>query len=605
MQRKLSGWIVVALVAALGMAPPALHLATAGTPASGTPASPADNDPLGRAIDDFVLDDCYGKPHRLTDLDAQQVVVAFLGIECPLVHRYVPRLNELADEYRARGVAFLALDPNRQDSLAEMAHFVRTSGLNFPLLKDVGNRVADRFGAIRTPEVFVLDGERRIRYWGRVDDQYGFQQGVGYQRPEATRRDLAEALDELLAGRPVSEPLTRAPGCLIGRVRPVDDTAEVTYSNQIARIFQERCETCHRPGEIGPFAMTDYEQVAGWADMIAEVVRERRMPPWHADPRYGDFVNDCRLSDADRVLIEQWVAAGAPEGDPADLPPPREYSEGWQIDTPDQVIYMSDEPYIVPAQGTVEYQYYVVDPGWQEEKWVRAAECRPGARGVVHHILVFVVPPGVEAGHWSEGSGAQHLLAGMAPGNPPTVLSEGMAARVPAGSKLLFQMHYTANGYETADRSSLGVLFADPQTIQYEVRTNLAINPFFEVPAGAADHVVEARKKLRQDTLLIALMPHMHLRGKAFRYEAQYPDGRCEVLLDVPHYDFNWQNSYYLREPRWLPEGTVVLARGVFDNSAENLANPDPTQPVRWGEQTWEEMMIGWFVQATPRTDGP
>ena len=555
---------------------------------------------LGKPIKDFALKDLQGVTHSLAEMrEAPLVAVAFLGVECPLAKLYAPRLSELADEFAERGIVFVAIDSNAQDSLAEMGHFARNCKLTIPFLKDPGNVVADQFAAERTPEVFLLDRDRNIRYRGRIDDQYGFQSGVGYQRPAVAKRDLASAIDQLLAGEAVSEPTTRAPGCLIGRVRAADEKSEVTFSKQISRLFQDRCVKCHREGEIAPFALTDYDEVVGWAPMIAETVREQRMPPWHASPKIGHFSNDDHLSDAEKQLIATWVANGAPQGDPADMPAPREFTEGWQISKPDRVVEMADAPFTVPAEGKVEYQYFVADPGFTEDVWISQAECRPGNNAVVHHIIVFVVPPGEPVKQMGEGMGARELLAGTAPGNPPVQLPPGMAKRVKAGSKFLFQMHYTANGSEQQDLSKIGLVLADPKTVTREVKTDLAINTDFTIPAGAEDAPVESKHKFARDTLILSFMPHLHLRGKAFRYDLEYADGTVETLLDIPRYDFNWQNNYDLAEPKLAPKGATLRCYAHFDNSETNLANPDPSVAVRWGEQTWEEMMIGWFVKTS------
>jgi peroxiredoxin/mono/diheme cytochrome c family protein len=595
-----SRWLVWIIFAASVIA----LLLLSSTAAGGDDAHKDNTQNVGQAVSDFALEDTLGAAHRLRDYaNSKAVVVAFLGIECPLVKLYAPRLEKIAAEYRERGVTFLAIDSNSQDSLAELQHFVRTYGLTFPVLKDPGNVVADQFQAVRTPEMFVLDSDHKIRYRGRIDDQYGFQKGVGYQRPEASQNELLSAIESVIAGEEVAVASTAAPGCLIGRVSSGDAKTDITYSNQVARIFQNHCVSCHREGEIAPFALSSYEEAAGWAPMISEVILAGRMPPWHADPKHGDFANDARLPDEDKEMILAWAKGGAPEGDPSDLPPPRTFTSGWQIPTPDQVLPMADKPFVVPAEGKVEYQYFTADPGWTEDKWISAAECRAGNRAVVHHIIVFIIPPGEDPRPEAEGMSVRELLAGTAPGNPPTVLPTGMAKRVKAGSKLMFQMHYTANGREQSDLSSIGFVFADPATVTRDVKTDLAINVMFEVPAGADNHKVEAWRRFRQDSLLISLMPHMHLRGKAFRYELEYPDGRKEVLLDIPNYDFNWQNSYYFKEPKFVPRGAKMHCIAHFDNSEENLANPDPSQPVRWGEQTWEEMMIGWFVRA-PAQEG-
>lgn len=548
---------------------------------------------IGLKVKDFTLRDHLGATHSLKSLSGKKAtVVAFLGAECPLAKQYAPRLAELADEFKADDVRFIGINANRQDSATEIASSVRTTGVNFPVLKDVGNEVADQFQAVRTPEVFLLDANGVVRYWGRVDDQYGFMKGVAYQKSEPGRRDLAVAIREVLDGKDVSVAVTSAPGCLIGRIRETDTAGEVTYSNEIARIFQNHCVECHRSGEIAPFAMTTYEEVLGWGDMIKEVVREQRMPPWHADKQYGHFSNDVSLTDDEKNQIYAWVDAGCPEGDKADLPTPREYTTGWQMQQPDMVLAMGEKSYEVPATGYVDYEYFTVDPGFTEDMWVQEAEARPGNREVVHHIIVFVKPPNDR----SQGFGAlSGFLVATAPGAKPMIAPEGMAKFIPKGSKLVFQMHYTPNGKATKDLSSVGLKFVEASQVKHRLETKSAANPFFSIPPHESDHVVEAYKKFRRDALLVSLYPHMHLRGKAFRYSAIYPDGKEEVLLDVPRYDFNWQNTYVLDEPKFLPKGTRLYARAVFDNSEENLANPDPTREVTFGEQTYDEMMIGFF----------
>ncbi|HUY33812.1 MAG TPA: redoxin domain-containing protein [Pirellulales bacterium] len=541
---------------------------------------------VGRKIDDFELRDDRGSTHQLSDFARSKlVVVAFLGCECPLAKLYGARLGKLAAEFEPRGVAFVGINSNRQDSLTEMAAYARLQEIAFPLLKDPGNAIADRFGAARTPQVFVLDHDRAIRYSGRIDDQYL----VGVRRPQPTRRDLALALEELLAGQPVTVAETPVAGCQIGRIARGTPHGEVTYSNQIARLFQRRCVECHREGEVAPFPMTNYEEIVGWGEAIREVVDEGRMPPWFANPEHGRFANDARLSDDEKQWIRAWVGAGCPEGDPAQLPEPRQFTLGWQIPEPDQVIHIQPEPVTVQADGVVKYQYFEVDPGFTEDKWIAAAEARPDNRSVVHHIVAFFVPPGEKA------RGGRGAMIGYAPGMPPNRFPEGAALFVPAGSKVVFQMHYTPNGKEQRDRSYVGLKFADPAQVKYRMSGGMAPNNSFEIPPGADNHEVRSTHHLTKDARLLTLTPHMHLRGKSFRYEAEYPDGTREILLDIPRYDFNWQLRYTLAEPKRLPKGTKLICTAHFDNSEKNLSNPDPTQSVRWGDQTWEEMMIGYF----------
>jgi hypothetical protein len=493
-------------------------------------------------------------------------------------------------------VAFLAIDSNQQDSLAQMAHLARAHRIEFPLLRDPGNAVADRFSAQRTPEVFVLDSERVIRYRGRVDDQYG----IGYARPAPKQRDLAAAIDEVLAGKPVSRPITEPSGCLIGRVQRQPARGEITYSNQIARILGRHCVSCHRAGSIAPFALTSYEDAAGWAETIREVVCDRRMPPWDASPEYGVFSNDPSLSEDEKELMKKWVDNGAPRGDPKDLPEPLRFVEGWRIPKPDLVLSMP-QPYNVPAKGVVRYQYFTVDPGFKEDKWIQASEVRPGNPAVVHHVVVIVQPPGAPSPAQRGGIGEPVALG--VPGMWPLIFPEGTARFVPAGSKLVFQMHYTPNGTVQTDQTSVGLLFADPKKVQKAIRSDMAINVELKIPARAADYANSAEYRFGQDAILFSLFPHMHLRGKSFRFTAVYADGKQETLLDVPRYRFDWQNQYILAKPKLMPEGTILKCEAHFDNSENNLNNPNPDAAVRFGEQTWNEMLVGYFDMALADQD--
>ena len=544
--------------------------------------------PIGKHIADFKLRDFRGAERSLHEFDkAKLVVVAFTGTECPLAKLYGPKLVELATDYGPKGVAFVAINSNFQDSVTAIGQFAKASGIKFPILKDVGNVVADQFAAVRTPEVFVLDGGRVVRYWGRVDDQYG----IGYSRPKPEQRDLAQALDELLAGKAVTNAVTKAPGCFIGRIQKEPKSGQITYAKHIAPILQKRCIECHHEGEIAPFSLTSYDETQGWTDTIREVIEQGRMPPWQADPKYGKFSNDSHLPAAEKKLVLDWIENGAPEGDPKDLPKPVEFVKGWRIPKPDLVLSMP-KPFTVPATGEVPYQFFMIDPGFKEDRWVQAAEIRPGCRSVVHHILLLVIAP--DGSHVEHGFG-NNWLAAMAPGSRPMMLPKGMAKRVPAGSKLLFQLHYTPNGVAQIDQSSVALVFADPKTVKKEVKVEAAANEGLVIPAHDGNCRIESWHQIDQDSALLELMPHTHLRGKAFQYEAIYPDGKHETLLDLPHYDFNWQNTYVLETPKQLPKGTQLHCVAYYDNSTKNKSNPNPDEEVRWGDQTWEEMMIGYY----------
>jgi peroxiredoxin len=548
---------------------------------------------VGARVGEFVLRDHRGLVRRLSDWrDRKLVVVVFLGVDCPLAKLYAPRLAELHREFSPRSVAFVAVDPNRHESPADLARYVRQHRLPFPLLRDVGHAVADSFGARRSPEAFVLDQDRAIRYRGRVDDQYA----VTVRRARPSRRDLAVALEELLAGKPVSIPVTSAGGCPISRAPRAKTPPSVTYCRDVAGILQRRCQVCHRPGSVAPFALTTYAEASAWAQAVREVVDEGRMPPWGADPRHGKFANDPSLSPAEKRTLLAWVDSGCPEGERTDLPAPAKFPDGWAIGEPDLVVSMP-EPFTVPAQGVIEYQYFAVDPGFTEDRWVQAAEIRPGNKAVVHHCNVFLQPPGRSDPEdlAEQGALGSYCLTMTAPGTPPLTLPPGLAKRIPAGWRIVFVVHYTAVGSVQKDQTRLGLKFADPKGVKKEVATKLMYDLDLAIPPRAAHHQVSQTWQVNADVLLLSLFPHMHLRGKSFRYVATYPDGTEEVLLDVPRWDFNWQFRYVLAEPKRLPAGTRLTCTAVYDNSADNPANPNPDVTVRAGTQSWEEMFNGYF----------
>jgi peroxiredoxin len=574
---------------------------------------------LAPPVADFTLPDATtGQSVSLSDFrGSRAVVLVFLGIDCPVAELYSPRLAALDASLRGRGVAFLAINSNALDTPAEVAAHARRNGILFPVLKDAGNVVADRLQVERLCEVIVLDPERRVRYRGAIDDQYR----VGKRKGAAVHHYLADAIEAVLAGRPVPVAESEVFGCPIERekvrtasqtrprVRPaapvireqvakVETRAgldRVTFSEQVAPILQEKCQSCHRPGQVGPFALLTYEQARRRASAIREAVEDLRMPPWHADRRHGRFENDRSLSASQRATLLAWVDQGAPLGDPAKVPPRRAFPEGWGIGTPDAVVEMR-APYTVQAEGAVPYQRFRVPIGFAEDRWVQAAEARPGDRGVVHHISVFVEPHDPSPAHTTRRG---PCLVTYAPGDIPAVYPPGVAKRIPAGSDLLLEIHYTPTGRVRTDRSSVGLIFARGP-ITYEAITK-GIHPRgtikqrLRIPPGADNYEARSSYTFRDDSHLLSLMPHMHLRGKDFEYSVTYLDGRREILLSVPAFDFGWQSVYRLAEPKALPRGTRVDCVAHYDNSAGNPSNPDPTSTVEWGDYTWDEMMIGYI----------
>ena len=550
----------------------------------------------GRKAADFCLQDPrdQGKVVLSELLEKNKaVVLIFLGTECVLNNQYLPVLSELYQEYSSKGVAFVGINANSQDSRERIAVHAQQNAIPFPVVKDVGNKVADQLGARRTPEAFIVDRFGIIRYQGRIDDQFG----IGYSRPgKPMRRDLALALDEVLAGKVVSVPRTEVSGCCIGRVAKPKENGQITYTKHVSRILQKNCQECHRPGQVAPMSLLTFDDALAWSDTIREVISEGRMPPWNADPRYGKFSNDRRLSPEDKETLLTWLDNGTPRGEDKDLPSPRQFPEGWSIGTPDMIVQMP-KPFEVPAKappGGIPYQYLTVDPGFKEDRWVQRAEVHAGAPSVVHHAILFIQTEEV-----FDPNAPDAHICGMAPGETPLDLPDGMAKKVPAGAKFVFQMHYTANGKAQLDQTSVGLVFAKKPP-RYRVRTvpihNLRFISLLEhIPAGADNYKMESNYIFWHDSHLLAFMPHLHLRGKDFLYEAIYPDGKKEILLSVPRYNFYWQSYYRLAKPLAMPKGTKLHCVAHFDNSAKNPNNPDPKKNVYWGYQTWEEMMVGWI----------
>ena len=411
-----------------------------------------------------------------TTATRKAVVVVFLAVDCPLAKLYTPRSRPSPRRTKRAGVAFKLLIASRPESPRDLAAYSRLHGVTFPVLRDIGGVAAMRFGAERSPEAFVLDGARRIRYRGRIDDQYG----VGVQRPAAKSRELVDALQAVLSGRPVAVPITSAAELPAAawdeqaarRIRPS------TYAREMSRPHpaSSAARSAHRPKGSRPRSACwpTYAHAANWAGAIREVVEEGRMPPWGADPRHGKFANDPSLSAAEKQTLFRWIDAGCLEGDIKDLPAPRSFPKGWSIPTPDLVVEMP-EPFAIPAQGTIEYQYFRVDPDFKVDRWVSAAEILPGNAAVVHHCNVFLQPPGFDDPKdiAEQGKLGSFALAMTAQGTAPMVLPPGMAKRIPAGWRIVFVVHYQAVGSPQTDRTRLGLKLLDPKEVRQEVATRL------------------------------------------------------------------------------------------------------------------------------------
>ncbi len=398
-----------------------------------------------------------------------------------------------------------------------------------------------------------------------------------------------------------------------------------TYNKDVLPVLQKNCQSCHRPGEAAPMSFLTYKDTRPWAKAIKQSVLAKKMPPWFADPHYGKFANERKLSETELGTLVAWADGGAIEGNPKDAPKPLTFTEGWSIGKPDAIFEMPSE-FAVQKTGTIEYHYIIIPTNFTEDKWVERAEVRPGDRAVVHHVIAFIRPAGSKwmadqpvgvpfvpkrdtrarsNANSESGLGATtEMLIGYAPGLQASVFEPGQAKLLPKGADLVLQLHYTSNGNESKDRSKVGVMFAKGP-VKQRILTINATQARFAIPAGDGNYEVKAEMTLKAPASLISLMPHMHMRGKDFKYTAVYPTGEREVLLSVPKYAFAWQLWYAEETAKLLPTGTRIECVAHFDNSANNPTNPDPTKEVRWGDQSWEEMMIGWMDVAIDAKSDP
>lgn len=557
---------------------------------------------VGRRVADFAFTDLGGNAGRLAELTGgRALVIAFTGTGCPLASKYTPTLARLEREYAGRGVSFLFVNPTAADLPDDIRSAIAEHGLKGRYVHDREGAIARVLGARTTTEMLMLDAARTVVFRGAVDDQYG----LGYSLEAPRRRFLADALEAHLAGRVPLIAATEAPGCVLEPDRAgsgVVASGSLTYHGRISRIIQSNCVECHRPGGVGPFSLLTYDDVVSRAGMIRRQVSRGAMPPWFASPppagETSHWRNDRSLSREDKADLLAWLEGDRLLGDAGDAPLPRTFTDGWLIGKPDAVLELP-RAVAVKADGVMPYQTLRVETNFGEDRWVRGYELRPTARGVVHHIIVQVLPKGAKLSERGGDSEREGLFAAYVPGNAHALFPPGFAKRIPAGATVTFQMHYTPNGRATTDRTQLGLVFAtEPPRHAIEV-FGLA-NPRLRIPPGAGNHAETASITLPQDATILGFLPHMHLRGKAARYEVAFADGTRRLLLDVPRYDFNWQLPYQFAEPPTLPRGSRLVYTAWYDNSAVNPANPDPSREVRWGQQTFDEMMLGYVEYYVP-----
>ena len=571
------------------------------------------NAKLNQKIDKLTFQDAAGKAVGLEQFkDKKAVVVAFLSFECPVSNSYVPLVNDLVKQYGPKGVAFVGLAAN-DETPAEVAARVKEFKATFAIYKDHHFSAANVLQAEITPEVFVLDHNFVLRYRGRIDDGYYARLKKNI---EVKHHDLKNALDDLLAGKDVRTPVTKAVGCQIQRESVArGKPASVTYHRDVLPILMKHCQDCHRPGDVGPFSLLTYKQAVNWAADIKEYTHSRKMPPWK--PNEGPaFHNERKLTDQELATLAAWADGGTPEGDPKTAPPPRKFAQGWYLGEPDAVLSMPAEFTLGPS-GRDMFRCYVLPTNFPEDMYVSAVEVRPGNARVAHHTLLFLDrtgaarkleatqqaqekdPNAMDSGPgYSMAMGVGFLpqgsIGGWAPGQVPRHLPEGSGFFLPKGADVVMQMHYHRNGRVEKDRTQVGLYFSKAKVNR---RYQNAVIPgrFVSIPPEA-NFRVTGDVWIDQDFVLHSMMPHMHLLGRKIKVTMTPPDGKPQTLVGIGDWDYNWQETYWFKEPIPVKTGTRFSVEAIYDNSAGNPNNPsNPPKRVFFGEQTTNEMCFVFF----------
>jgi len=537
------------------------HGAAVSATAAATPAR----------VDDFMLVDADMEAHQLYRLaDATAVVIVTQSNGDAAVRRLAPALKALKAAYGPKGVEFVMLNSNLKDSREAIQAEAKKAGFDTPILMDSYQLVGESLGVTRSADVFVINPKSwAVAYHGTLS-------GAG------------KALDALAAGQQVALGGPLSTGAAIAF--PERGATKVSYAKDVAPILEAKCVACHEEGGIGPFAMTNYAVVKGFAPMIREVIRTDRMPPYHADPHVGKFSDDKRLTPEETKTLVHWIEAGAPRGDgPDPLGVVKHVAQEWPLGKPDAIINVP--AYTIPASGVVDYQRPAVANTLTEGKWVRAATIKPGARQGVHHLLTGWMAEMPADGRSSETRWAASLGAGYAVGAESNIMPANTGTYLPPGGAIGFQAHYTPFGKEAVDRSQVALYFYDkpPELIMHSV---VVIDNTISIPAGEARHKEVAYVEFPHDALLYSAFPHAHYRAYSSDLWIRYPDGQEKLLLSLPRYDFNWQRSYTFAEPIKVPAGSKLIAHYVYDNSKRNPSNPDPKINVTWGEQSFQEMLF-------------
>ncbi len=536
--------------------------------------------------DNFQLVDQNRMHHELHYYRyAPAIVLMSQKLDSKFSEKAAAELQQLADAYEAKGVLFFMINSTEGMTREQVAAKMESLGVSVPVLMDEQQLIGENLGVQRDGEVFVINPETwAVAYHGPLDNR--FSKSTPNVSKAAKASYAADAIEAVLAGGDVQNARVEVKaGQKIAFPARAENHAEISYSDEVAPIIQEKCVSCHLEGGIAPFAMDSYEVVKGFAPMIRESIRTDRMPPYFADPHIGEFKNNELTPDQRKTLIH-WLEAGAPRGEGPDLLKlEARVAPEWpeELGEPDVVVELP--PFTVPASGVLDYQYPVVDNPFDGDTWLKAISVLPGDRGVVHHVTsghvrdpdADTLIPGGSVGSYTPGAEAQ-------------VIADDAGAPVPAGGKLRYSMHYTTNGKESTDVTKIGYYLHDEKP-KYVKRATVISDFAMKIPSGEARHTEYAYQTFPADAYIYTLYPHAHYRGVHVELKAFYPDGKEEMLLSLPKYDFNWQRDYDPVEPLFIPAGTKLQAKWVYDNSEHNHANPDHKIDVTWGDMSWEEMM--------------
>ncbi|MEE9373753.1 MAG: redoxin domain-containing protein [Saprospiraceae bacterium] len=543
-------------------------------------------------IGDFGLFDHSGDFHTLYyHKNAEAIVLFVQGNECPIVRNAYTDLRKIRDEYASKNVKFFMINSNIQDNRASVkAEIEDFKMMGIPVLIDKDQLVGDLLDIDITAECFVISPKDwTLQYRGPLNDRIGYES----QKNNASNHYLKNALDMVINNEKIETAFVNTKGCAVARLSKHEGYETLTYADNIAPILEDNCYNCHQEGGIAPWAMNNYTAVFGWSRMIKQVLLTQRMPPWHADPEINEFHDDMSLSDEVKRQLVAWIDNGMPkgEGDPlASLQPSKnEYALG----TPDLEINLKKE--MIPATGIIDYRFQDYSVETDEDLYLKAVEVKPGNTSVLHHVIATLeYPEGYDfpvkhrASNWLDG-----IMAGWAPGGEPEQFPKGTGKLIPKGSTIHFQMHYTTSGKEESDVTSLGLYFHDSKP-EFEFITIGPSNFKIHIKPELAHQPFSAVKKFEEDVTIFSMLPHMHYRGKSMNFTLKYPDGSEKPILSVPAYSFNWQRFYYLKYPEFAPAGTELIVNAVFDNSVNNEFNPNPSETLYFGEQTFDEMLVGY-----------